>query len=187
MIVAQPSTPANYFHLLRRQAYQRPRRPLIVFSPKQLLRLRAAASQVEDFTSGTFQPVIGDAAADPAQVTRVILCSGRVYYDLLSQRSKQDRQDLALVRIEELYPLPAEEIAAEIAKYNGAELVWVQDEPENQGPWGYLALNLPEQVPAVAERGIRVVSRDPSAAPSAGTMALHKLEQEELLTKAFAK
>lgn len=187
MVVAQPSTPANHFHLLRRQAYQRPRRPLVVFSPKQLLRLRAAASQVEDFTSGTFQPVIGDPSADPSQVTRVILCSGRVYYDLLSQRNKQSREDIALVRVEELYPLPAEEIAAEIAKYGNAELMWVQDEPENQGPWSYLALNLPEQVPAVAERGIRAVSREPSAAPSAGTMALHKLEQEELLAKAFAK
>ena len=187
MIVAQPSTPANHFHLLRRQAYQRPRLPLIVFSPKQLLRLRAAASQVEDFTTGTFQPVIGDPAADPSQVKRLVLCSGRVYYDLLSQRTKQERDDIALVRVEELYPLPAQEIAAEVAKYPNAEIVWVQDEPENQGPWGYLALSLPDQVPAITERGISVISRPASAAPSAGTMALHKVEQEELLAKVFAK
>src|SRR5690625_2209210 len=187
MIVAQPSTPANHFHLLRRQAYQRPRRPLILFSPKQLLRLRAAASRVEDFTTGTFQPVIGDPGPDPAAVTRLILCSGRVYYDLAARREKEGRNDVALVRVEELYPVPAEEIAEQVARYPGAELVWVQDEPENQGPWPFVALNLPEAVPAVAERGIRVVSRAASAAPSAGMMSLHRYEQEELLTKAFAR
>ncbi|HLS02139.1 MAG TPA: multifunctional oxoglutarate decarboxylase/oxoglutarate dehydrogenase thiamine pyrophosphate-binding subunit/dihydrolipoyllysine-residue succinyltransferase subunit, partial [Beutenbergiaceae bacterium] len=187
MVVAQPSTPANHFHLLRRQAYQRPRRPLILFSPKQLLRLRAASSQIEDFTTGTFKSVIGDSSVDPNKVTRLILCSGRVYYDLAAQRTKQERDDIALVRVEELFPLPAEDIAAQIETYPNAELVWVQDEPENQGPWGYMALNLPKHIPAIAQRGIRVVSRASSAAPSAGTMALHQVEQKELLQKAFAK
>ena len=176
MIVAQPSTPANHFHLLRRQAYQRPRRPLIVFTPKQLLRLRQRPPR---FHQRTFQP----GRRRRSRLVTGRLCSGRVYYDLLSQRSKQGRGHRSCGSD---YPLPAED-RREIAKYGNAELMWVQDEPENQGPWGYLALNLPEQVSAVSERGIRVVSREPSAAPSAGTMALHKLEQEELLTKAFAK
>src|SRR5699024_7661001 len=98
IIVAEPSTPANYFHLLRRQAYQRPRRPLVVFTPKQLLRLRAATSSVEDFTSGAFQPVLGDTSVDPAAVNKVLLCSGRVYYDLLAERSKREDTTTALVR-----------------------------------------------------------------------------------------
>jgi len=186
MIVAQPSTPANHFHLLRRQAFQRPRRPLVVMTPKQLLRLKAAASSVEDFTTGSFRPVIGDhAVTDRSKVTRVLLCSGRFYYDLLSQRGKREREDVALVRIEELYPLPARELEAELASYPNAEFVWAQDEPLNQGAWPYLALNMPSQVPAVAQRGLRVASRPEGAAPSAGTMKLHKLQAEELLAAAF--
>jgi len=187
MIVAQPSTPANHFHLLRRQAYQRPRKPLVVFTPKQLLRLRAATSEVEDFTSGTFQPVIGDKHIDPANVDRVMLCSGRVYYDLLARRVKNGDDRTALVRIEQFYPLPAEEIAAELDRYGDAELIWVQDEPRNQGAWDYLYVNLPEAVPAVAQRGIRGVTRPESAAPSTGSGKVHAYEQETLLEEAFAR
>src|SRR5699024_8073114 len=104
MVVAQPSTPASHFHLLRRQAYDRPRVPLVLFSPKQLLRLRAAASAVEDFTTGTFQPVIGDSGS-AGTVDRVLLCSGRVYYDLAAHREKNDLRSTAIVRLEQLYPL----------------------------------------------------------------------------------
>ncbi len=185
MVVAQPSTPANHFHLLRTQAYQRPRKPLVVFTPKQLLRLRAATSPVEDFTSGTFQPVIGDDHVDPSGVDRVLLCSGRVYYDLLARRVKDEDSRTALVRIEQFYPLPAEEIAAELAQYPDAEILWVQDEPRNQGAWSYLHMALPKVVETIAERGIRGVTRPASAAPASGSSKMHALEQETLLNEAF--
>src|SRR5690606_7745321 len=147
LTVAQPSTPASYFHLLRRQAYARPRRPLVVFTPKQLLRLKAAASAVEDFTAGTFREVLPDTTADPAKVDRVLLCTGRVYYDLLAERTKRGDEGVAIVRLEQLYPFPEEQIRAELAKYGDAEVVWVQDEPQNQGAWSYIHMALPMDIP----------------------------------------
>jgi 2-oxoglutarate dehydrogenase E1 component len=180
MVIAQPSTPASYFHLLRQQAYRRPRKPLVVFTPKQLLRLKAAASGVEDFTSGTFRPVVGD-TLDPSGVRKVLLCTGRVYYDLLAERTKRQDTTTALVRLEQLYPLPLEELRAELAKYPGADVVWVQDEPENQGAWSFLHLALPEDLPRV-----RVVSRPASASTAAGTAKLHQAQQRTLLEQAFA-
>ena len=182
MTVAQPSTPASYFHLLRRQAYARPRRPLIVFTPKQLLRLKAAASSVDDFTTGTFEPVIGDPAVDASQVDRVLLCTGRVYYDLLAERAKREDQRTALIRLEQLYPFPEDEIRSQLAAYPNAEVVWVQDEPENQGAWSFLHLAMPEDLPRV-----RVASRPASASTAAGTAKLHQAQQKELLEKAFGR
>lgn len=191
MLVAQPSTPASYFHLLREHTYTRPRRPLIVFTPKQLLRLKAACSPVEDFTSGTFQPVIGEtddavlAAARKQGVDRVLLCSGRVYYDLLAHRTKTGDTSTAIVRLEQLYPLEASAIAEALAPFSGAELVWVQDEPANQGMWPYLALNLPTDLTG----GVlpTLVSRPEAAAPAVGTAGLHRAQQEEILRQAFAR
>lgn len=182
MTVAQPSTPASYFHLLRRQAYDRPRRPLIVFTPKQLLRLKAAASSVEDFTTGTFEPVIGDPAVEASQVDRVLLCTGRVYYDLLAERAKREDKRTALIRLEQLYPFPEAEIRAQLAAYPNAEVVWVQDEPENQGAWSYLHLAMPEDLPRV-----RVASRPASASTAAGTAKLHQAQQKDLLERAFGR
>jgi 2-oxoglutarate dehydrogenase E1 component len=187
MIIAQPSTPASYFHLLRRQAYDRPRHPLVVFTPKQLLRLKAAASSVEDFTSGTFEPLLGDAGVadgsiDPAAVDRVLLCTGRVYYDLLAERVKRQDDKIALVRLEQLYPLPEQQIRDELAKYPGAEVVWVQDEPQNQGAWSFLHLALPKDLPQVS-----VVSRPASASTAAGTAKRHKEEQAVLVEQAFTR
>ena len=191
MLVAQPSTPASYFHLLREHTYTRPRRPLIVFTPKQLLRLKAACSPVEDFTSGTFQPVIGEtddavlAAARKQGVDRVLLCSGRVYYDLLAHRTKTGDTSTAIVRLEQLYPLDASAIAEALAPFSGAELVWVQDEPANQGMWPYLALNLPTDLTG----GVlpTLVSRPEAAAPAVGTAGFHRAQQEEILRQAFAR
>ena len=191
MLVAQPSTPASYFHLLREHTYTRPRRPLIVFTPKQLLRLKAACSPVEDFTSGTFQPVIGEtddavlAAARKQGVDRVLLCSGRVYYDLLAHRTKTGDTRTAIVRLEQLYPLESSAIAEALAPFSGAELVWVQDEPANQGMWPYLALNLPTDLTG----GVlpTLVSRPEAAAPAVGTAGLHRAQQEEILRQAFAR
>nr|WP_245993383.1 multifunctional oxoglutarate decarboxylase/oxoglutarate dehydrogenase thiamine pyrophosphate-binding subunit/dihydrolipoyllysine-residue succinyltransferase subunit [Xylanimonas allomyrinae] len=183
MVIAHPSTPASYFHLMRRQAYQRPRKPLIVFTPKQLLRLKAAASSVEDFTSGTFRPVIADTSVPAAGVSRVILCSGRVYYDLLAERTQRGDTTTALVRLEQLYPLPEAEIVAELAAYPTDDVVWVQDEPENQGAWSYLHLALPAEL----RRTVRVVSRPASAATAAGTHRLHAAQQQTLIAEAFAR
>lgn len=184
MIVANPTTAASHFHLLRRQAYSRPRKPLIIFTPKQLLRLKAAASSVEDFTTGAFRPVISDheqLAADA--VERVLLVSGRLYYDLLSTRQKTDDKTTAIVRVEQLYPLPHNEIAAELAKYPNAEVVWAQDEPANQGPWPFMGLHLPEAL----DRRVRLVSRPASASTAAGSMKRHAAEQDTLLKQAFAR
>ena len=191
MLVAQPSTPASYFHLLREHTYTRPRRPLIVFTPKQLLRLKAACSPVEDFTSGTFQPVIGEtddavlASAQKQGVDRVLLCSGRVYYDLLAHRTKTGDTRTAIVRLEQLYPLESSAIAEALAPFSGAELVWVQDEPANQGMWPYLALNLPTDLTG----GVlpTLVSRPEAAAPAVGTAGLHRAQQEEILRQAFTR
>ncbi|MGW8568155.1 multifunctional oxoglutarate decarboxylase/oxoglutarate dehydrogenase thiamine pyrophosphate-binding subunit/dihydrolipoyllysine-residue succinyltransferase subunit [Isoptericola sp. NPDC055881] len=180
MTIAQPSTPASYFHLLRQQAYARPRRPLVVFTPKQLLRLKAAASSVEDFTTGTFEPVLPDTTVDAAQVDRVLLSTGRVYYDLLAERSRREDTRTALVRLEQLYPFPEEQIRAQLAQYPGAEVVWVQDEPENQGAWSFLHLAFPEDMPRV-----HVAARPASASTAAGTAKRHKEQQEVLLAQAF--
>jgi 2-oxoglutarate decarboxylase len=189
MTVAYPSTPASYFHLLRRQAYARPRRPLIVFTPKSMLRLKAAASAVEDFTTGTFRPVLPDRAAlDSNAVTRVLFASGKVVYDLEAARDKAGDTQTAIVRVEQLAPLPAKEIAAELAHYPNADMVWVQDEPRNQGAWPFMALNLPQ---ALAEQGetrvLKVASRKASASPATGSSKRHAEQQAELIESAFAR
>lgn len=189
MTVAYPSTPASYFHLLRRQAYARPRRPLIVFTPKSMLRLKAASSAVEDFATGTFRPVLPDAAQlDRSGVTRVLLASGKVVYDLEAAREKAGDQQTAIVRVEQLAPLPAHDIAAQLREYPNADVVWVQDEPRNQGAWPFMALNLPQALAEFGEnRPLRVVSRRPSASPATGSTKKHQAEQAELVAAAFAR
>ena len=184
MIVTRPSTPANYFHLLRRQAYARPRKPLIVFTPKSMLRLRGATSNVEDFTTGTFQPVIDDPQAAASGIERVILTSGKVYYDLRAALEKKPDPRVALVRVEQFYPLPAAELTRVLSqeRYAKAELVWVQDEPENQGAWPFITLVLAKRL---ENDRIRVVSRPASAAPSTGSAKVHAVEQETLLQRAL--
>ncbi|MEY4961547.1 MAG: hypothetical protein RLZZ249_244 [Actinomycetota bacterium] len=181
MTVAQPSTPASHFHLLRRQAFATPKRPLIVFTPKSMLRLKAASSSVEDFTQGSFRPVINDEQGlNPANLKRVIFCSGKIYWDLLAESQKRGTQDTAIVRIEQLYPTPVEEMKQAIAMYPGAELVWVQDEPANQGPWTYMGLFMPKY-------GInfRNISRPASASPASGSAKRHATEQADLVQRAF--
>ena len=183
MTVAQPSTPASHFHLLRRQAYSSPQRPLVVFSPKSMLRLKAASSAVEDFTNGTFLPVIGDERGlDAAQVNRVIFCSGKVYWDLLAEAEKRNDRTTAIVRVEQLYPTPVDEIKAAYAQYPNAELVWVQDEPANQGPWTYIGLFLPKYMDGQVAK---LVSRPASASPATGSSKAHAVEQADLIQRAF--
>jgi multifunctional 2-oxoglutarate metabolism enzyme len=187
MTVAYPSTPASYFHLLRWHAYHQPRRPLIVFTPKSMLRLKAAASAVEDFTTGTFLPVVPETETglDAGAVRRVLLCSGKVYYDLLAERAKRATSgggQVAIVRVEQLAPLPGDEVAATVAAYPQAELVWVQEEPANQGPWPFMALNLPAHL---GGRGLTCIARTASASPAAGSHRKHDLEQRGLVEQAF--
>ena len=183
MTVAQPSTPASHFHLLRRQAYSSPRRPLVVFTPKSMLRLKAASSSVEDFTNGTFLPVIGDERGlDASQVNRVIFCSGKVYWDLLAEAENRGDRTTAIIRVEQLYPTPVDEIKAAYAQYPNAELVWVQDEPANQGPWTYIGLFLPKYMDG---KVAKIVSRPASASPATGSSKAHAAEQADLVQRAF--
>jgi 2-oxoglutarate dehydrogenase E1 component len=183
MTVAQPSTPANHFHLLRRQAYARPRRPLVVFTPKSMLRLKAASSKVEDFTTGSFQPVIDDERGlNKSNVKRVLFCSGKIYWDLLAEAEKRNDQHTAIVRVEQLYPTPVDEIKAVYAQYPGAQLFWVQDEPANQGPWTYIGLFLPKYM---GGQVAQLVSRPASASPATGSAKRHAVEQADLVERAF--
>jgi 2-oxoglutarate decarboxylase len=184
MTVAMPSTPASYFHLLRRQAYQRPRRPLVVATPKSMLRMKAATSEPAHFTTGSFRAVIGDATADPARVDRVLLCSGKVYYDLVAERESRGDDRAAIVRVEQLYPLPVDEILAELATYPEADVVWVQHEPANMGAWPHMALHLPEHL---GGRRLRRASRPASASPASGSSKRHEKEQRELLARALER
>jgi 2-oxoglutarate dehydrogenase complex dehydrogenase (E1) component-like enzyme len=182
MTIAMCSSPSNYFHLLRRQGLSPVRRPLIAFTPKSLLRLKAAVSEVDDFTSGTFQPVLPDPSVDAAGVKRVLLCTGKVYYDLIAEREKNGRTDVAIVRVEQLYPLPAEELKAELSRYPGVEVVWVQEEPANQGAWPFMALSLPEHLEG---RPLLRASRKASASPAVGSHAVHEAQQHEVIATAF--
>ncbi|RCS57683.1 multifunctional oxoglutarate decarboxylase/oxoglutarate dehydrogenase thiamine pyrophosphate-binding subunit/dihydrolipoyllysine-residue succinyltransferase subunit [Microbacterium sp. JB110] len=185
MTVARPSTPASYFHLLRRQAYARPRRPLVVFTPKAMLRLRDATSGVADFTQGAFQPVIDDdRSADKAAVKKVLMHSGKIHWDLRAELDKNPNPEIALVRLEQLYPAPKQELKAVLQQYPNAELVWVQDEPENQGAWPYIALALSRHLGTTG--GVSVVSRAAAASPATGSSKVHAVEHAELLSRALA-
>ena len=188
MTIAQPSTPASYFHLLRWHMKNPARRPLIVFEPKSMLRLKAAASGLKDFTSGTFRPLIPDDKVFNS--TRLIFTSGKVYYDLIAEREKLGEHSTAIVRVEQLYPLPIEEMIAEAKKHSKATLLWVQDEPANQGPWPFIALAAAEAFVAHEEltgRGIRRVSRRATASPATGNHHLHEEEEKALMTEAFTR
>ena len=182
MTVAQPTSAASYFHLLRWHIKNPARRPLIVFEPKSMLRLKAAASKLSDFTSGTFKPVIGDSSVSNA--SRVILCSGKIYWELLAERTKLSDTTTAIVRVEQLYPLPVNEIVAEVSKYPSANLLWVQDEPANQGPWPFIQANLSEHL---GGRELRRVSRRAAASPATGSIYVHEEEQKALIAEAFSR
>jgi len=186
MTVSAPSTPASYFHLLRRQALSPVRRPLIVFTPKSMLRLKAAASPLAELTKGTWRPIIDDAAVtDRSAVTKVLLTSGKVYYDLAAARNAGNVGDVALVRVEQLYPTPVEELAQILASYpNVRDVVWVQEEPANQGAYPHMALHLGDALPG----GIRLrrVSRKASAAPASGSSRVHEVEQKALVEAALS-
>ncbi|MFE1584855.1 multifunctional oxoglutarate decarboxylase/oxoglutarate dehydrogenase thiamine pyrophosphate-binding subunit/dihydrolipoyllysine-residue succinyltransferase subunit [Streptomyces sp. NPDC058737] len=192
MTVAMPTLPSNYFHLLRWQVHNPHHKPLVVFTPKSMLRLKAAASKAEEFTTGQFRPVIGDDSVDPAAVKKVVFTAGKVYYDLDAERKKRGLTDTAIIRIERLYPLPGAELQAEIAKYPNAEkYLWAQEEPANQGAWPFIALNLIDHldlaVGADVPHGerLRRISRPHSSSPAVGSAKRHQAEQEQLVREVF--
>lgn len=183
MIIARPSTPASYFHLLRRQAYARPRKPLVVFTPKAMLRLRGATSSTADFTSGKFQPVLDDpAVATGSEIRKVLMVAGKIYYDLKSEIEKRAITGIAVVRLEQYYPFPAADLQAIAAKYSGAQFVWVQDEPENQGAWPFMVM----EAQAAGLPALSVVSRPRSASPATGSSKRSQVEAQLILDQALA-
>ncbi|MEV0849244.1 multifunctional oxoglutarate decarboxylase/oxoglutarate dehydrogenase thiamine pyrophosphate-binding subunit/dihydrolipoyllysine-residue succinyltransferase subunit [Streptomyces sp. NPDC049954] len=192
MTVAMPTLPSNYFHLLRWQVHNPHHKPLVVFTPKSMLRLKAASSKAEEFTSGGFRPVIGDTTVEPGAVRKIVLCSGKVYYDLEAERVKRGANDTAIIRVERLYPLPGDEIQAEIAKYPNAEkYLWAQEEPANQGAWPFIALNLIDHLDLAVgadlphgER-LRRISRPHSSSPAVGSAKRHQAEQAQLVAEVF--
>jgi 2-oxoglutarate decarboxylase len=187
MTVAVPSTPANYFHLLRRHALDGVARPLVVFTPKSMLRNKAAVSSVADFTEESrFNSIFDDPSiTDPAAVRKVLLVYGKLYYELAAEREKRGLTDVALVRVEQLYPVPVKRLGAIFERYSHVtDIRWVQEEPANQGGWPFYGLHLPElfgELPRLTRVSRRVMS-----APSAGSGKVHEVEQREIIEKAFA-
>ncbi|MGA1082874.1 MAG: 2-oxoglutarate dehydrogenase E1 component, partial [Burkholderiaceae bacterium] len=188
MQLCQPTTAGQIFHLLRRSMHWAFRKPLVVFSPKSLLRNKEAASPLEVLAKGKFQTVIGetDTSIDPKKVKRLLACSGKVYYDLVAQRKERGRDDVAIVRVEQVYPFPHKVFGAEVKKYaNLNEIVWVQDEPQNQGFWFQVQHNLREHMTDGMKLGY--AGRPASASPAAGYYEKFLARQKELLENAFAK
>ncbi|MFB8169237.1 multifunctional oxoglutarate decarboxylase/oxoglutarate dehydrogenase thiamine pyrophosphate-binding subunit/dihydrolipoyllysine-residue succinyltransferase subunit, partial [Kitasatospora purpeofusca] len=191
MTVAMPTLPSNYFHLLRWQAHNPHHKPLVVFTPKSMLRLKAAASATEEFLSGSFRPVIGDTTVDPANVRKVVITAGKFYYDVEAARTERGITDTAIVRVERLYPLPVAELQEELAKYgDDVQFVWAQEEPANQGAWPFIAMNLVDHLQVVIGRSadgprLRRVARTASSAPAVGSAKRHGAEQQALLEEIF--
>ncbi|HEX4335386.1 MAG TPA: 2-oxoglutarate dehydrogenase E1 component [Polyangiaceae bacterium] len=183
--IVQPSTPSQHFHLLRRQVMRRWRKPLVVFTPKSLLRHPLATSGIEETANGRFHRVLPDELTTRTKkVGRIILCSGRLYYDLVKHRQDTGREDVAIIRLEQLYPLPKKSLLAALDAYpDGISLVWAQDEPENMGAWTFLRMRLGERV--FGRWPLSVVSREESASPATGSMSSHRMEQQEIIQKAF--
>ena len=178
MVIANPTTPANFFHLLRRQVAWPFRKPCVVFSPKSLLRHPAVISPLKDFTAGSFSEVLDDASVNAKEVNRVILCSGKIYYDLVEVQQKRKNKDTAIVRLEQLHPFPEKQLKAVLKKYKDAKLVWAQEEPANMGAQSYIVRMMPKY-------DLEFVSRKASASPATGYLKVHKVEQDKLVNKAF--
>jgi 2-oxoglutarate dehydrogenase E1 component len=185
MQVCVPSTPAQIFHLLRRQMRRPYRRPLIAFTPKSLLRHRLATSTLDELCRGAFQPVIEEIdAIDPQAVTQVVLCAGKVYFELLEARRTRSLQDVAIVRVEQLYPFPRDQLALVLARYpNARTLAWCQEEPQNQGAWYQVRHRLQDALGPKQE--LLYAGRAPAAAPATGIMQLHNAQQRGLVAAAL--
>ena len=182
MIIARPSTPASYFHLLRRQAYARPRKPLVVFTPKAMLRLRGATSQVSDFTTGRFQLVLDDPlVTNPGGISSVLMVAGKIYYDIKAEIEKRGLTNVAVVRMEQFYPFPEADLHLIAQRYSQARFIWVQDEPENQGAWPFVML----EAHNAGLPPISVVSRPRSASPATGSSKRSQTEAQLILDRAL--
>jgi 2-oxoglutarate dehydrogenase E1 component len=187
MTVANCSTPANLFHLLRRQAHTKPRKPLIVFTTKSLLRHRAAVSGLAEFGPDTrFQPVIG-APAQVKAARRVVLCSGKIYYDLDARLAETGTTGVALVRVEQLYPFPGKLLQAELSRFPNASVVWCQEEPENMGAWSYVDRRMEAILNRIgnASEWPRCISRPANASTAIGTTDEHNADQAQLVAHAI--
>ena len=187
MQIVQPTTPAQYFHALRRQAIRKWQKPLIVLTPKSLLRHPQVRSPREEFTAGAFQRVIPDAQTiDPGRISRILLCSGKVYFDLLDERQQQKRDDVAILRVEQFYPLNRSYLQAALERYpTGTPVVWVQEEPKNAGSWRYWRYQYGDLL--FDRFPFQVVAREECASPSTGSRNAHKREQERLIAQAFQR
>jgi 2-oxoglutarate dehydrogenase E1 component len=182
MYVADCTTPANMYHLLRRQMKVNFRKPLIVFTPKSLLRHTMAVSKVEDFVTGRFLEIIDDATADVAKVKSLVFCTGKFYYDLLATRQELNREDVALVRLEQLFPLPTDQMREIIKKYTHADdLVWAQEEPRNMGAWSHIMMHFGDALK------FRVASRRFYASPAAGSAVRSKMRHQQVIDYVFDK
>lgn len=180
IVVANITEPSNFFHMLRRQLTWEFRKPCVVMSPKSLLRHPKVVSPIAEFTSGRFREVLPDTTVDPKKVKRVVLCTGKVYFDLEEAREKEKISNVALVRLEQLHPLPKTQLLEVLKSYKGAEVVWVQEEPENMGYWNYLLRLLYQELP------MRVIARKPSASPATGYNKVHVEEQKTLVAQALS-
>ncbi len=190
MTVGNLTTPANYFHALRRQLRRNFRRPLVLMTPKSLLRHKLAVSPLGDMASGSrFRSVIGeiDPLVEGAHVRRVVLCSGKVYYDLLAERRQQAVDDIAIVRLEQIYPFPDKTLAFTLKPYANAEIVWCQEEPENMGAWSFVDRRLERVLGALRHRAGRpeYVGRRAAASPATGLAKVHAAEQAKLVATAL--
>jgi 2-oxoglutarate dehydrogenase E1 component len=190
LVVCNLTTPAQYFHVLRRQMKRPFRKPLILMTPKSMLRLEAAGSKLEDFTDGRFQEVISDSTITrPQSIRRVIFSAGKVYYDLLNFRDAEKIGDTAFVRVEQLYPLHEEAVKAEIGKYPGAtKFVWCQEEPQNMGAWNFIMPRLRDLLDAAgqANRRLHYSGRKASASTAVGSKGISDIEQKKLVEHAFS-
>jgi 2-oxoglutarate dehydrogenase E1 component len=187
MQIVQPTTASQIFHVLRRQMVRNLRKPLVIFTPKSLLRNKDATSPISEFTKGMFQTVIPENKAIKAEkVKRVIVCSGKVYYDLAKRREEAGQDDIAILRVEQLYPFPHKAFGAEIKKYpNATELVWCQDEPQNQGAWFFVQHYIHENM--LDGQKLGYAGRSASASPAVGYAHLHQEQQKALLDAAYGK
>jgi 2-oxoglutarate dehydrogenase E1 component len=179
MQVVNCTTPANFFHVLRRQFYRPFRKPLIIMTPKSLLRHARCVSKTEEFTKGGFREVLDDVTADPEKINKVLFCSGKIYYELLEEKEKLKNEDIAVIRIEQLFPLPKKQLRDIIAKYNKTETwLWVQEEPFNMGPWPFMHLEF-NDIP------LKVIARPASGSPATGSTKFHNVRQRKIIEKAF--
>ena len=185
MQICVPTTPAQYFHLLRRQIHRKFRKPLVLMMPKSLLRYEPSSSRIEEFTEGSLQLVLDDPnVPDRSRVRRLLLCTGKVYYTLLAAREKEKLNDeAAVVRIEQLYPFPQKELASVLARYRGVqEVAWVQEEPKNRGAWTFMSPRLAEMLPDTV---VQYHGRDEAASPATGSFKLHQVEEQEIVSSAL--